>query len=541
MRKTKFLIIIIIIIGIIAIVYFGFLKKEKKEYSLVKVARGNIVQEVSETGTVKMGEEINISFKNTGRIEKIYIQVGDKVKSGQPLVELEANQLFIQLTEAQADLAVAEAEFNKLLAGATIEEIRLAETTVANAQASLESAKQNLEDVKTDAEEDLDNAYEDALNTLDDAYVKASTALETVKSIQLTYFTTTDQTSLRVKEDRDKIESSTKQIKFYLDIAKNYDLDRSDYIDKNIDLALAETKKALNEILQALTTIREACENPLYRDVVSSTNKTSLDTQKSNINTALTNVTNAQQTISSTKITNNSNINTAQAEIVEAEGALKKAQDELSKVKAPPRQEDIDLYQAKIKQAQAQVNLLRDQIADATIISSTEGQITKINKRVGETVQSTESVISLIPASPFQIEAEIYEEDIVKVKVGDPVDIEITALPDKILKGKVISIEPAEKIIEEVVYYKVTIDFQESVPQEIKPGMSTDITIKTASKENVLKLPKNAIEKKNGKAVVEVFKNGKIEPREIEIGVEGSDGMVEVVAGLAEGEEVIIK
>ena len=68
----------------------------------------------------------------------------------------------------------------------------------------------------------------------------------------------------------------------------------------------------------------------------------------------------------------------------------------------------------------------------------------------------------MLPQSPFQVAVDIYEEDIVKVKIGNPVDIKLTAFPDKIFKGKVIAIDPAEKIIEGVVYYEVTIDFEEA-------------------------------------------------------------------------------
>ncbi len=236
MKIIKFLIIIVILIGAASALYFGFLKKGKKDYSLIRVERSNISQEVSETGAVKMGEKIDLSFKNSGRIDKIFVQVGDKVKNGQSLAKLDTDQLFFQFVEAQAAFEIAKAEFDKLMAGATTEEIQLAETVVANAETSLRSAKQNLEDIKTTAQRDLNNGYEDALNILDDVYLKASTASETVKSIQQTYFTTTDQTSFLIKENRDKIGSAAEQIKFYLDIAKNYDLDRSDYIDKNIDL-----------------------------------------------------------------------------------------------------------------------------------------------------------------------------------------------------------------------------------------------------------------------------------------------------------------
>ncbi|MBZ9578522.1 efflux transporter periplasmic adaptor subunit, partial [Patescibacteria group bacterium] len=68
-----------------------------------------------------------------------------------------------------------------------------------------------------------------------------------------------------------------------------------------------------------------------------------------------------------------------------------------------------------------------------------------------------------------------------------------------------------------------------------------DIIIKTASRENVLVIPEEAVEKKDGKAIVQVLIGKTLQEREIEIGLIGSDDMVEVISGLKEGEEVVIK
>lgn len=109
----------------------------------------------------------------------------------------------------------------------------------------------------------------------------------------------------------------------------------------------------------------------------------------------------------------------------------------------------------------------------------------------------------------------------------------------KFFEGRVVSIDPAEKIIEGVVYYEVTIDFEGKLPEGIKPGMTADIEITSASKENILVIPEEAIKKEDGKNFVKVYKNGKIEKREIKVGLKG-DGKVEVVSGLKEGEKIIL-
>jgi len=512
---SKKIILIIIIVLLLAIgIYQGFLKEEKPTFTLAEVVRGNVSQEVAETGQVKKGEEINLSFKNSGRIEKIYVEVGDQVDSGENLAKLETAELAIQLQEAKAALDVTQAKLNKLSAGATQEEIKIAQTAVENSQVSLDTSRQGLKD-----------ANEDALNVSDDSYLKIYNALNVADLIQRTYFTSNDQEGIRVRENKDKIESATAQAKSYLDTAK------SDPEDENIDTAISEMQQALDKTYNALGIIREICEEPTYRNLVSSTNKTSLDTHRGYINTAITNLTNSQQSITSAKFA-----------IESAEGVLQAAEDDLALKIVPARQEDIDLYQAQVNQAQAQVQILENQSRDATLKSPTQGQITKINKKVGEMAQSAlqDAAITLLPATPFEIEVDIYEEDVVKINIGNPVEISLVPFPDKIFKGKVISIDPAEKIVEGVVYYEASIDF-EGMPDNLKPGMTADLVIQAALKENVLVIPEDALHEKDDKRTVQVFQDGEVKDKEIEIGLIGSNDLIEVISGLEEGEEVILE
>ena len=484
-RKTIFIIIGIALVGFL--VWQGFFKKEKSEFSLFEVTRGNISQEVSETGTVKVGEEIGLGFKNAGRLEKIYVEVGDAVGAGQSLARIETIQLQIQLQEAQATLSIAQAKLDKLLAGSNAEEIQLSETV-------------------------LNNAYQDAINYIGDADLNARDAFLAVSTIQRTYFTGNDQEGLNVRENKARIEEEKNQIESFADEIQG------NPTHEEINEAILSTENSLKTIIDALINIRDIINgNPIYRDTVSSTDKTSLDTQISNINTAKT-------------------------EISSAKGAIKKAEDELSIKKASPRQEDVDLYRAQVIQAEAEVNILKEQISDSTLKSPLSGTITKVGKRVGETIQPAlvDTVISLLPANPFQIEVDIYEQDIVKVKEGDPVDVKLTAFPNQIFSGKVILIDPAEKLIEGIVYYEVNIDFQ-NPPSELKPGMTADITIKTAQKENVLILPETAISEKNGVNTVQILNGENLEEKEIEIGLKGNNDMIEVVSGLSEGNQVVIE
>ena len=239
-------------------------------------------------------------------------------------------------------------------------------------------------------------------------------------------------------------------------------------------------------------------------------------------------------------MTNESNINTAKTGVSTAEGSLIAAQDELALITASPQKADVDLYEAQVTKAQSQVEYLENQIQESYLYAPVDGQIIEIKKRTAEMISSGSEIIVLLPTDPFQIEVDIYEEDVVKIDIDNPVDISLVAFPDKIFKGKVISINPAEKLIEGVVYYEVKISLEES-PDGVKPGMTVDLIIKAASRENVLIIPEDAIQEKDGKTIVEILKDDAVEEEEIKVGLEGSDNMVEVVSGVLEGEKIILK
>jgi len=530
--KYKKIIIIIGVILAVILIYQVFFKKNGPALTLYTVSRGTVIQGVSETGTIKKGKKINLSFKSPGKVEKVYVEVGEEVKAGDPLARLDSRQLYIQLEEAKASLDLYKAQLNRLLAGAGPQDTQIAKTAVDNAEVSSAAAQQSLTDVKLQAEDSLASAYENAFNSLDDAYLKIYNSFSSADSVQRSYFVANDQEGLKVRESVGVISTAMSGAKSYLDIA------RASSKRTDTDAALSKTKDYLNSVSGALKIIRDNCETAGYRDRVTSAEKISLDTHRGYINTALTSIATSQQTISSVKIANDYNVNVAQASASATAGALKAAQDEYARITAAPRQEDVDLYSAQVNQAEARVSLLESQIGDTTLRSPTSGQIASIEKREGEIVQGV--MITLLPASPFEVKTDIYEEDVVKMKVGNPVEISLVAFPNQVFTGKVVDIDPAGKLIDGVVYYETTIDF-DNIPEGVKPEMTADIVVKTAERGNVIIISGSALQSKNGKDMVQVFKDDGTEDREITIGLEGIENLVEVISGLQEGEKIVIK
>jgi len=533
-KKTIWIAIIILIVIVVLVLNINARNKNNSQkYTFEKVAKGNIEQTVSETGTVGIADEINLSFKNGGEIKNIAVKIGDKVIAGEFLTSIDSSELNIQLSQADAALASAQAQLDKLIAGSTQEDINLAKARVESSQTTLTNKEKDLANTKLDADSDLVQIYQDSLNDLNDAYLDIYDSYTDLRSLQRAYFMSYDQESVKVKQAEEDIQLTMNYAKNYINLAL------SNPTNENIDKALTETKTSLDNTYGYLSTARDACEADLYRDKISSTDKTTLDNNKAAINTSRVNILSAQQSISSTKITNLSNINSAEALVSSAQKSLTEAQISLEKTLAGPTKEDIEIYEARILGAKSDKAIIANKIAQTILRSPVNGEIVKVEKRVGETASPSETIVSILPNQPFQIKVNIYEEDIAKLIISDPVRISLVAFPEETLAGKVSAISPIEQLVNGIVYYEVTIDFDEK-SEKIKPGMTADIIITTDAKENVLIVPEASLIKADAATFVNILIDKKIGKKEITTGLAGDEGKIEVLAGLTEGETIVI-
>jgi NitT/TauT family transport system permease protein len=108
----------------------------------------------------------------------------------------------------------------------------------------------------------------------------------------------------------------------------------------------------------------------------------------------------------------------------------------------------------------------------------------------------------------------------------------------------VTAIDPAEKVIQGVVFYQATLMFTSPDVQMVKPGMSANVTIETARKEGVLYLPQRSVLEEDGKKFVRVPNNSE-DPSSFDVvyvttGLRANDGLLEIVSGVSEGQTVIL-
>jgi len=552
---------LIILLAIdIGLAYQSYKNGQTPNYDFVTVKKGDIAETVSATGSAKPASQINLQFTSSGRITDIKVNVGDKVLAGQVLMNQDSSDLAFQAQSYEAALTIAQAKLSQLLAGASAEDITLSQTAVSNAQKNLDDAQTTLANVQTSADASLTSAYQDAQRTL------SSSLLTIQASLRINAETLDDTTRLdldtRVSNRQAVIDARNLRILSELDynsVKPIVDGATSSFNQTSIDQALEKLKSTISlssNIINALDRTYDALLSVVVSSQFTQTDldvfKTDIATAQTNLNTALTNLVSSQQTIASQKITNQTNINTAQAAVTVDQGALQTAQDQLSLTLAVPRQSDIDLYTAQVKQAQANLNQVRNQIVQKSLTAPIDGVITDIPFEKGEMAASTQTAVSMNSLSDFEIKSDIAESDIAKIVAGNPVAITFDAFGEnEKWQGKVIKIDPAQTVVQGVVYYTTTVGLSgtDSSPASgpsvvngarIKAGMTANLEIETNRHSGVLVIPLRAIQENNNIKTVKIMEGGQIKDKQVQTGIKNDGGEVEIISGLVEGATVAI-
>lgn len=205
---------------------------------------------------------------------------------------------------------------------------------------------------------------------------------------------------------------------------------------------------------------------------------------------------------------------------------------------------------AQVKKAEAGLRQAKTNLGYTRIVSPVDGVVIAKNVEVGQTVAASFQTPTLFTIAPdltkMQVDTNVDEADISKIKTGMEVNFTVDAYPDKKFKGIVSQIRLSPTVTQNVVTYNVVISFDNS-HLLLKPGMTANVTFVVNSKENVIKIPNSALRfrmpdsppsKQQG---VWVIRGGK--PVRINVKTGISDGeWTELIEGdLKEGEEVIIE
>lgn len=182
-----------------------------------------------------------------------------------------------------------------------------------------------------------------------------------------------------------------------------------------------------------------------------------------------------------------------------------------------------------LQTVQGLISVQTEKIADYTIVAPMDGVVLRRDGEVGEIAEAGQILFRIGVPKPLQVVAEVNEEDIPRVALGETALFRTDAFPEQRLEGKVSDITPMGDVAAKT--FRVKIALPDDTP--LKPGMSVEANIITREKPNALLIPADALQ---GNTVF-VVDGTRARKRDVKVGIRGIR-MVEILSGLADGERV---
>jgi len=212
------------------------------------------------------------------------------------------------------------------------------------------------------------------------------------------------------------------------------------------------------------------------------------------------------------------------------------------------------IERAQLAEREAELEDANVNLAHTDIRSPVDGIVLSRNINVGQTVAASFQTPTLFLIAQdlrqMQVNSDVSEADIGQVAPGQPARFSVDAFPERVFEGTVRQVRNAPISVQNVVTYDVVVDVDNS-DLLLRPGMTATLTIVSATRDDVLKVPRRALRFRprgersalsNGqlRRLWVEKEAGRAEPLEVRVGL-GDDEFVEVSgAGLEEGDAIII-
>jgi len=174
---------------------------------------------------------------------------------------------------------------------------------------------------------------------------------------------------------------------------------------------------------------------------------------------------------------------------------------------------------------------------DLHIHSPFDGVLVSVGARPGQYVTPETELYKIANLDKIWVYVNVYEDELPWVRVGDAAEMEVTAIPGQVFKGRVIYVYPAVDPKTRTAYLRLEFDNRDGL---LKPDMYAEVSLHTGARAAAVVVPAEAVLRSGARERVFVVRApGKYEPREVSVGVT-AEGWTEVTRGVAPGEEVVV-
>lgn len=436
-KKTFNVASILAVLVIVALILtFGF--NGTKEPESVSVAtlfdeeEGLIMQ-----GTVET-KEVNVNSKIPGRITKIYVEGGQQVKKGEPLIEISSEELKAKKQQAEAAVAQAEAalkaakeQYTQAQAG-----VKASQGLVAQAQAGIKAYEGKVQEAKAGVTA-AKKEYQAIAAVKQDVSNGARKQVVTQAQAACDLMQKSYDRVAALAEQGAVATQTVDEIKMELDLAKQA-------------LSLAK-EGASDEIKSAASSVTEMAQAGVQ----------AANTRVDQANAALA---------------------AAQAQLTQAMASVDSSNAVLMQAQA-----GVEAREGLVQQAQGAVAEVNAYLKDAVIKAPMDGTVTSLNSEEGELVSTGTQIAVVSNLEGTWIEVAVNETDLYRVTEGQAVEVRIPAYPDKVFKGQVTTINAAPDFAVkratndngdfDIVTFNVKIKVDPD-KMTLRPGMSASVQFK---------------------------------------------------------------
>lgn len=456
---------------------------------------GNLVASINAAGNLAPASQVNLNFTSSGVVKDVLVKEGDKVKAGQPLARLTADDLALQVSAAESSLKSAQLKLEQAKQGPKDTDITSAQAKVDSAQAALNKLRQG----PTAAD-------------MADVQARLTSAQANLAKVQA------GPTDQDVATARQKVENA-KNALWANQASRDATCGRpkGGDTDPQCQQARAQVNSSEGNVAIAQNDLDKLLAGPNENDII----------------TARQQVAQAQAAIDKLRQ------GPTAADITQAQSSITQAEAGLEAVKAGPDDLSIQVAQTAIDQAQVNLKQAQLKLQQATLTAPFDGVITAVSLVPGQTMGASGNPIQLSDLGTLQVVTNVSELDRARLKVGQEVQMTLEALPGVNVQGIVDAISTAGVTTQGVVNFPVTIKLVKPDPA-VAPGMTANLNVIIDKRDNVLLVPNRAIRNNGRQRTVTVMVEGQQITVPVQTGMTDGTNTEITGGGLKEGDQVVL-
>lgn len=510
-------------------------------YTLGTVASSTIVASVSATGQISASDTVDIQAKVSGDITRVYVAAGQHVASGQVLFSIDSTDARNKVTQAQQSLATQRLQYQRDSAQAPID-------------------YQKATDALAQDTQDLADAYVDTYNKLSTTYLNLPAVMTGTQNSLYGYDLSTNRSQWNVDVLTNLFQNQdarTQATQFAVSAKSDYQAARSAY-----DTALAKYKTtsrvSSSDSLEALLQQSVDMTNLAAQSVQSELNflNTVSDlAQQYNVQlpSYFTTLVSAQRTYLTTANNEQSSLIAQKKTLATDKQAVQSDQQTIDLLKVGNSSSganpiSLQVSAANIAASEQNLAQLQQALADYTVRAPFAGTLASVSASKGDTSSGT---LATLVTSQQIAQLSVNEVDAAKIIAGQKATLTFDAIEGLTLTGRVASVDTVGTVTQGVVSYTVKIALDTQDPR-VKPGMTVNASIITATKVDALSVPSSAVKTTNGRSYVLAFVpavpttgatyTSSETPQQITVttGI-SDDASVEITSGLTLGEQIVTR